>query len=132
MDPNDNPNLADVDDLLVSSDEEVERGVAQIEFDLFRARAFRDWCETRLRRLRAERSRVSSGLHVDMARLVSAQILEYPAGYIEILNRVCLLRRGRLERLHARLERTIGWLASTEVKVFNLFLELNEHRSRAS
>ena len=115
---------ADVDDLLASSEEEVERGEIQIRAELERTQAHAGWCRTRLARLRGQRRRASGNLHIELARLITAQFQGYPAGYIGITSRLVELRRGRVIRLLADIERVEDWLREALQKERALAQEL--------
>ena len=116
--------FADIDDLLASSEEEVERGAAQIQAELERTQAHAGWCRTRLARLRGQRRRASGNLHIELARLITAQFAGYPAGYIGITSRFVELRRGRVVHLLAEIDRVEGWLREATTKERALTHEL--------
>ena len=124
MDPNESQDYADIDDLLASSEEEVERGEVQIRAELARTQAHASWCRTRLARLRSQRRRASGNLHIELARLITAQFQGYPAGYIGITSRLVELRRGRVIRLLADIDRVEDWLREAILKERALAQEL--------
>ena len=124
MDPNEDPDYADIEDLLASSEEEAERGAPQIQAELDRTRAHANWCRVRLARLRSQRCRMSLGLKKEVARLVCSHILEYPAGYSALLSQICLLKLGRLEGILNEIEEAEGWLREAVAKERALAMEL--------
>ena len=124
MDPKENPDYDNVEDLLASSEEEVERGADQIRAELARTQAHASWCRTRLARLRSQRRRASGNLHLELARLITAQFQGYPEGYIRITSRLVELGRGRVVRLLADIDRVEGWLREALLKERTLTQEL--------
>ena len=72
MDPKEDQDYADIEDLLASSEDEVERGTVQVQAELDRNRVHLNWCRTRLARLRGQRRRASRNIHIELARLITA------------------------------------------------------------
>ena len=115
---------ADIDDLLASSEEEIERGAAQVRAELARNQVYVTWCRNRLARLRSQRRRASQGLHLELARLITAQWQGYPEGYVYATSRFVELRRGRVVRLLADIQRVEDWLREALLKDRALTQEL--------
>ena len=124
MDQDKDPEYADVEDLLASSEDEVERGAAQVQAELDRNRVHLNWCRTRLARLRGQRRRASANLHLELARLITAQFQGYPEGYVYLTARFVELGRGRVVRLLADIQRVEDWLREALQKERALAQEL--------
>ena len=129
MSNQDKEEYADIDELLASSEEEVERGADQVRAELARNQVHLTWCNHRLARLRAQRYRASQGLHLELARLITAQWQGYPEGYVFLTARCVELRRGRVVRLLADIARVEGWLREATLKERGLTQELAQLES---